>query len=193
MLEVLKDRYKSGRKIRVEDKELMPALDRVFATIKRINALGRDIQIDPVFNVSLNDVIVPNEFSFLVEPASISYDALNRQTRNVKVANHDIWGDVDISKAHDSYSFYIDDLVRLRGIYKKDITSEMTNIGAMRKFVNIADVINRVATSKGVHYYSETPFWPVGIDDSINGLFEDSYFNAEVKQVAIDYINSLRF
>lgn len=136
-------------------------------------------------NHPLDEINVPNEFKDFVMPSAVRFDALNRRTKDLLVKPNK--KEMVLS---DSYADYVEACDRFRGFFKRDGFSDMVSLGSLRKAVNLNDVITRASINERVCAQGR-PFIPVPLNDI--GLFEDRYFNEDVKDVISDYITEMRF
>lgn len=203
------------RKISRDD-DLKLIIPRLIYTINKFNCIQQD---DHLFKFSSQDIpvdelVVPQEFSFLLIPLSIRIDPLDLKTKDVKVIpeykitsiNEEDKSDESKEKSdkfegYANYLEYKDDIHGFRRHFKLNGSDNLIKVMDVRKNVSLFDVLDSCCAvedlenlhNNKVHYFRDA-FWPTLIQkSSIEGLLEDNYFNDDFGNLMKDYLINLSF
>lgn len=176
------DRIMATKKVKISKNEVKETVEKYAAYVEYFNSLKELIEV--VWdNVPLERVQVLNELKDFVMPCAIRYDVTDRKTKDLLVRG--------TAAEYGSYEDFVNVTDTIRGYFKADASSNVTSLSALKKAVNLNDIISRCCVDGKVAYYG-APFVPVHIE-GIKSLFESRYFNSTIKEVMSDYYSNLRF
>lgn len=200
--------------------ELNLIIPRLMNIINRFNEIQQDDHNFSFINqdVSVNELVIPKELSFLLIPLSIRIDPLDLKTKDIKVIPHynvpkEVVIRTIISKDGDTHNVtskvtdYLDsieyksDIDNFRRHFKLSGNDNLVKVMDVRKNVSLFDVLDNCCvvdnwndlTSSRVHYFKDA-FWPTFITKaSVGGLLNDNYFNDTCNSIFSDYLINLSF
>lgn len=209
VLDLVKARALSSKKIRVDEKELERNIQIILTNILYFNKLS-DFDSTVYSNyMNLKDVVILNEFIPFVIPTSVRYFNGDQKSMDLLVRdsvdiffNEDGKGSVPLSLVL-NYNTFLNAQIYFRGIFKENISSNITTLDSLKVTKSLSDVINIAAFISGtkdeegndeilVKYESE-PFIPVILNLSAFNLFRNDYVNADIEVILIDYFNRVRY
>lgn len=192
-LDKLMKRLNSMKKVRVDGSELSQAVSDILTVIQRVNQLGMyDTTIPEWDNRSIDEIEIPSEFSQMVLPSSVRFNAGDIRSKEllVKPAESKLPNDLSFFRFNTSVS-------KLRSVMKRDSRDGLVTIGSLRKAVSLSDVIDRffvVRKNKIMAKLSSDTNLPIELIDDVDHLFEDDFYNTrDVNRVIEDFTNSIIF
>jgi len=188
-------------------------IPNIISLINELNSLDEEAYYFDKFSCNLDDIYIPNELSFLIYPASVRFDPNNLLTKNILVKpkykvtgytkddNKSTYKGTDKEVDLKNYNLidWNSDCAAFRSIFKKDLNSELTSIGSLRKRVSLFDISNRLGyidddSNYKVSMLTNDLNWPIFIDkDVAKSMFKDYWFNSTISEFCNQYAKNLRF
>lgn len=160
------------------------ALDYIFEVIQLANILG---EFDILFlERELDQFMIPQEFSFLIQPKSVRVIPSDFRFRDLK------FNSVMIGKKY-SYREFINAVSVYRSAMRKDPMSDMVSLDSIRKDVALFDVLP-VAGIDGMCNDNGKVYWPIRLEPAVNAIINsNSYLNLDCEVMESRYISNLSF
>lgn len=165
-------------------------INEAWTIVDSVMALVRSLKEDDDYLLGkhVSEFMIMNELKSLVLPKSVRYQLSNRRCKDLLIRE-----DYDINTplfSNVTYSNYMDAVATLRRFVKKSGNDEMTPLSSIRKDATLNDVID-IACINGKVKYDGTPFIPVVLDDGLDIMFKDTYYNSDCAEVIGDFIINL--
>lgn len=192
---IMTARVKALKKTNATDKVVEAIMNKMFAYIDFINAQKAD-ETDKVFGKDIDKVFIIDEFKDFILPKSVRFKAGNYLCQDLLIRPVLVGSDVT--------NFSLDDWINVqaeyRGLFKSDISSNITTLNNLRLEFSVSDIEARMAVNIHVegtdnsilscHYVGE-PFIPIAIN-LLDQFYKLPYFNASADEVLADYVSSFR-
>jgi hypothetical protein len=139
-------------------------------------------------NIPLQDVKVLNEFADFITPSAVRFDTADLRSKNLVITEI-------VKDAHYDYGEYINLCDIIRGLFKKDATSDVSSLADLKKSQSLTSVIDRASNMiDGTHLvnYGTQMYYPIRLKD-ISTLYENRHFNANESDLVSDYLAYFRF
>lgn len=196
----------SSKKIRVDVNELKRNIGIILANIAEFNTLGDfDTTVYENF-MSLNDVLVLNEFVPFVIPTSVRYFSGDQKASDLLVrwTVDEVLKDFNLDKTSINYNSFLNAQIYFRGVFKDNISSNVSPLASLKVTKSLSDVINIAAfivkteDKEGNDFeiltkYENEPFVPVILNSNAFSLFRNDYVNADYEVIITDYFNRVRY
>lgn len=189
----------NSRKISRSD-GLKKCVDTLISNINEFNKIQPD---DYLFKfseqeVSVSELVVPQELSFLLIPLSIRLNPNDLKTKDIKVIPQ--YG-TESNKISPSLLDFKCEIENFRRYFKLNGAEGLVKVMEIRKNVSLFDCLDSlciVQKSKTfeygwVHYFRDA-FWPTFVQaDSVKSLLEDNFFNDNCFSIFKDFLFNLHF
>lgn len=186
-LDTLVKKAMAQKKINIKEEDVKRLMCDLLKVVNYFNSI--DEYTTMIFDGTLvADVKVMKEISDFIVPSAVKFDTTDLRAKDLALNE-------GIDKAPMSYGDYINLCDEIRGIFKKDATTDMVSLSELKKSVSLVSVIDRVSNQVGKEQkvnYGTQIYYPLRLDP-ITFLYEDRHFNALETDLLNDYMANFRF
>lgn len=179
---------------------LKKCVNSLIATINQFNKIQPD---DYLFKfseqeVSVSELVIPQELSFLLIPLSIRLNPNDLKTKDIKVIPQ--YG-TDNNEIPMSLLDFKCEIENFRRYFKLSGAEDLVKVMDVRKNVSLFDCLDSLCVVQknktfeyGMVHYFRDAFWPTFVQaDSIKSLLEDNFFNDNCLSICKDFLFNLHF